>query len=105
MSRQWTKDSALVLRGLKRRLSLAAFVTVLAVLLAIACLETGFVPRFPAAIPVTALILDMVVRGRREVRRLSYQSFPAPGALFQRAGAGRARDVTLLQRSSGIRTR
>jgi hypothetical protein len=26
------------------------------------------------------LILDTVVRGRREVRRLFYLSFPAPGA-------------------------
>jgi hypothetical protein len=26
------------------------------------------------------LILDTVVRGRREVRRLHYLSFPAPGA-------------------------
>ena len=27
------------------------------------------------------LILDTVVRGRREVRRLFYLSFPAPGAV------------------------
>jgi glycosyltransferase involved in cell wall biosynthesis len=50
------------------------------------------VPRFPTAILATGLmivafmsfmcglILDTVVRGRREVRRLFYLSFPAPGA-------------------------
>ena len=60
--------------------------------LAITYLETGLVPRFPTAILATGLmilaflsffaglILDTVVRGRREVRRLHYLSFPAPGA-------------------------
>ena len=55
-------------------------------------LETGLVPRFPTAILATGLmilaflsffaglILDTVVRGRREVRRLHYLSLPAPGA-------------------------
>jgi hypothetical protein len=55
-------------------------------------LQTGLVPRFPTAILATGLmilaalngmcglILDTVVRGRLEVRRLSYLSFPAPGA-------------------------
>lgn len=54
-------------------------------------LETGLVPRLPTAVLVTGLmilaalcgftglILDTVVRGRREVRRLSYLSLPAPG--------------------------
>jgi glycosyltransferase involved in cell wall biosynthesis len=55
-------------------------------------LDTGLVPRFPTAILSTGLmimavlnglcglILDTVVRGRLEVRRLSYLSYPAPGA-------------------------
>jgi hypothetical protein len=53
--------------------------------------QTGFVPRFPTAILViglmilaflnlfAGLILDTVVRGRREVRRLAYLAYPAPG--------------------------
>jgi hypothetical protein len=64
---------------------------VLAVPLVITYLNTGLVPRFPTAILVTGmtviavlcfftgLILDTVTRGRREVRRLAYLSFPAPG--------------------------
>ncbi|MEA3015946.1 MAG: hypothetical protein QOI38_668 [Sphingomonadales bacterium] len=60
--------------------------------LIITWIETGLVPRFPTAILATGLmcvafmsfmcglILDTVVRGRREVRRLFYLSFPAPGA-------------------------
>ena len=70
-------------------LLLTAFI--LAVPLAITYVQTGLVPRFPTAILVTGLtlvaalsfacglILDTVVRGRREVRRLAYLSFPAPG--------------------------
>ena len=54
-------------------------------------LDTGLVPRFPTAIlatglvilaalcAFTGLILDTVVRGRREVRRLAYLALPAPG--------------------------
>jgi len=54
-------------------------------------LETHQVPRFPTAILstglmllaalnlFTGLILDTVVRGRQEVRRLAYLSHPAPG--------------------------
>ncbi len=54
--------------------------------------ETGQVPRFPTAILATGLmilaslgffaglILDTVVRGRREMRRLAYLAHPAPGA-------------------------
>jgi len=72
-------------------LFLATLAIVLAVPLAITYLQTGLVPRFPTAILVTGLmilafisffcglILDTVVRGRREVRRLHYLSFPAPG--------------------------
>jgi glycosyltransferase involved in cell wall biosynthesis len=71
--------------------ALAALGLVLAVPLAITYAETGLVPRFPTAILITGLmvvaflsfaaglILDTVVRGRREVRRLFYLSFPAPG--------------------------
>ena len=70
---------------------LAALALVLAVPLIITFAETGLVPRFPTAILVTGLmvvaflsfgvglILDTVVRGRREVRRLAYLSFPAVG--------------------------
>ena len=71
--------------------ALAALALVLAVPLAVTYLETGLVPRFPTFILITALmilasmsfavglILDTVVRGRREVRRLHYLSFPAVG--------------------------
>jgi glycosyltransferase involved in cell wall biosynthesis len=65
---------------------------ILAVPLVMTYMETGLVPRFPTALLSTGLmilsalnmmsglILDTVVRGRREVRRLAYLSFPAPGA-------------------------
>lgn len=55
-------------------------------------LQTGLVPRFPTAILATGLgivatlclftglILDTVVRGRREMRRLAYLALPAVGA-------------------------
>jgi glycosyltransferase involved in cell wall biosynthesis len=70
---------------------LAALALVLAVPLIITYAQTGLVPRFPTAILITGmmtvafisfavgLILDTVVRGRREVRRLHYLSYPAPG--------------------------
>jgi len=73
-------------------LFLAALAIVLAIPLAITYFQTGLVPRFPTAILATGLmilaflsfftglILDTVVRGRREVRRLHYLSLPAPGA-------------------------
>jgi glycosyltransferase involved in cell wall biosynthesis len=73
-------------------LALAALAVVLAVPLVITYFQTGLVPRFPTAILVTGLmilaflsffcglILDTVVRGRREVRRLHYLSYPAVGA-------------------------
>jgi glycosyltransferase involved in cell wall biosynthesis len=73
-------------------LALAALAVILAVPLALTYLRTGLVPRLPTAILVTGLmilaflsffcglILDTVVRGRREVRRLHYLSFPAVGA-------------------------
>jgi len=65
---------------------------ILAIPLIITYGQTGEVPRFPTAILSTGLmilaflnlfcglILDTVVRGRREVRRLAYLSLPAPGA-------------------------
>jgi glycosyltransferase involved in cell wall biosynthesis len=71
---------------------LALAAVILAVPLVLTYVETGLVPRFPTAILVTGLmilaalngfcglILDTVVRGRREVRRLAYLSHPAPGS-------------------------
>lgn len=65
---------------------------ILAIPLGVTYAETGLVPRLPTAILATGLmilaflnlfaglILDTVVRGRREVRRLAYLSFPAVGA-------------------------
>jgi glycosyltransferase involved in cell wall biosynthesis len=59
--------------------------------LALTYYRTGLVPRFPTAIAATGLvilaalngfaglILDTVVRGRREVRRLAYLAHRAPG--------------------------
>ena len=70
---------------------LALAAVVLAAPLAVTYAETGLVPRFPTAILATGLtilaalcvfaglILDTVVRGRREVRRLAYLAQPAPG--------------------------
>lgn len=63
----------------------------LSIPLVLTYIDTGLVPRVPTAILVTGmvivavlcvfagLILDTVTRGRREIRRLSYLSFPAPG--------------------------
>lgn len=71
-------------------LALALIAVLLAVPLALTYLQTGLVPRFPTAILATGLvilaslcffsglILDTVVRGRREVRRLAYLVHPAP---------------------------
>ena len=65
---------------------------VLAVPLIVTYLDTGLVPRVPTAILITGmtivavlcffagLILDTVTRGRREVRRLAYLAFGAPGS-------------------------
>jgi len=70
---------------------LAALAIVLSAPLVMTYVETGLVPRFPTAILATGLmivafmsfmcglILDTVVRGRREVRRLHYLSLPAVG--------------------------
>jgi len=63
---------------------------ILAIPLFITYGQTGLVPRFPTALLTMGLtilavlsgfcglILDTVVRGRREVRRLAYLGFPAP---------------------------
>jgi len=71
---------------------LALFAVILAVPLAITFIQTGLVPRIPTAVLVTGmmilaalatttgLILDTVVRGRLEARRIAYLSIPAPGA-------------------------
>jgi glycosyltransferase involved in cell wall biosynthesis len=75
--------------------SVAALLALAAVVLAIPLImtfaETGLVPRFPTAVLATGLmilsalsgfcglILDTVVRGRREVRRLAYLSYPILG--------------------------
>lgn len=72
--------------------ALALFGVMLAGPLAMTYMHTGLVPRLPTAILVTGLmilaalsafaglILDTVVRGRREMRRLAYLAHPAPGA-------------------------
>lgn len=71
--------------------ALAAVALVAAVPLVITYWHTGLVPRLPTAVGVTGLmilaalcgftgiILDTVVRGRQEVRRLAYLSHSAPG--------------------------
>ncbi|WP_082737785.1 MULTISPECIES: glycosyltransferase family 2 protein [unclassified Sphingomonas] len=74
-------------------LALAVLAVILAIPLVTTYLETGLVPRFPTAILATGLvilaalssfaglILDTVVRGRREMRRLAYLAQPAPANL------------------------
>jgi glycosyltransferase involved in cell wall biosynthesis len=71
--------------------ALALLAIILSVPLGITYWQTGLVPRLPTALlsmglmimavlnGFCGLILDTVVRGRREVRRLAYLSFPAPG--------------------------
>jgi hypothetical protein len=72
--------------------ALALLALLLVIPLAITYVQTGLVPRVPTAILATGLaivaclcfftglILDTVVRGRREVRRLAYLALPGPGA-------------------------
>ncbi|MBV9841446.1 MAG: glycosyltransferase [Sphingomonadaceae bacterium] len=69
---------------------LLAVALILAIPLGITYAQTGLVPRLPTALLSTGLtivavlcffcglILDTVVRGRREVRRLAYLGLPAP---------------------------
>jgi glycosyltransferase involved in cell wall biosynthesis len=71
--------------------AMALLAVILAIPLAITYWQTGLVPRLPTALLSTGLmimamlngfcglILDTVVRGRREVRRLAYLGLPAPG--------------------------
>ena len=71
----------------------ALMAIILSVPLVLTYLDTGQVPRFPTAILATGLmilaflnffaglILDTVVRGRREVRRLAYLQHPPPGSV------------------------
>lgn len=71
-------------------LLVALVALILAVPLIMTYMHTGLVPRLPTAVLVVGLmiiaalsftcglILDTVVRGRREVRRLAYLSFSAP---------------------------
>jgi len=71
---------------------LAALAVILAIPLGITYMHTHLVPRLPTAILATGLmilaflnvfaglILDTVVRGRREVRRLAYLAHAAPSA-------------------------
>ena len=68
---------------------LALLALILAAPLVVTYAQTGLVPRFPTAILATGLaivaclcffaglILDTVVRGRREMRRLAYLSLPS----------------------------
>lgn len=77
--------------------ALAGIAVILAVPLIITYMHTRLVPRFPTAVLVTGLmilaslnlfaglILDTVVRGRREVRRLAYLAHRAPGGEDRRA--------------------
>lgn len=81
-------------------LLLALIAILLAIPLAITYADTGLVPRLPTAILATGLmitafmsfmcglILDTVVRGRREVRRLAYLAHPAPQAASRRGQGG-----------------
>ncbi|WP_238147037.1 glycosyltransferase family 2 protein [Rhizorhabdus dicambivorans] len=78
--------------------ALALLAIVLAIPLAITYAQTGLVPRLPTALLSTGLvilavlnwfcglILATVVRGRREVRRLAYLSFAAPGDQDRESG-------------------
>ena len=71
---------------------LALLAIVLAIPLVVTYAQTGLVPRLPTAVLAmglvllaflclfTGLILDTVVRGRREMRRLAYLALPGVGA-------------------------
>lgn len=75
----------------------AGFAVILSIPLLLTYIEIHQVPRFPTAILITGLgimaalnvfcglILDTVVRGRREMRRLAYLSHRAPGGPDRRA--------------------
>jgi glycosyltransferase involved in cell wall biosynthesis len=84
-------------------LFLATIALTISIPLVVTFFQTGLVPRFPTAILATGLmivafmsfmcglILDTVVRGRREVRRLHYLALPGVGEL-RRHGASQARE-------------
>ena len=71
--------------------AIALLALALAIPLLVTYAQTGLVPRLPTAILATGLvilaflngftglILDTVVRGRQEMRRLAYLVYPAPG--------------------------
>ena len=77
--------------------ALALAALILAAPLLVTYVQTGLVPRFPTAILATGLmivavlsamcglILDTVVRGRREMRRLFYLAFCAPSESAEKA--------------------
>jgi len=79
--------------------ALALLAIILAIPLGLTYLQTGLVPRLPTALLATGLmilaflngfcglILATVVRGRREVRRLAYLSFAAPGDQERSSGS------------------
>jgi len=87
--------------------ALALLAVLLAIPLVVTYWQTGLVPRFPTAILATGLvilaflngfaglILDTVVRGRREVRRLAYLAVPGPIAVERRASQRGAADAFL----------
>src|SRR5689334_1167192 len=72
-------------------IALAAIAIALAFPIVVTYIQEGIVPRFPTAILATglmlsallsfasALVLDTVARGRREVKLLAYLRYPAPG--------------------------
>lgn len=78
---------------------LALLAIILAIPLGVTYIETGLVPRLPTALLATGLvilavlnwfcglILATVVRGRREVRRLAYLGFAAPGGDERASGS------------------
>lgn len=81
---------------------LALAAVLLSVPLAITYAQTGLVPRFPTAILATGLmivavlnlfaglILDTVVRGRREMKRLAYLAVTGPAAAARAAATSAA---------------
>ena len=75
---------------------LAAISVILSIPIVVTFMETGLVPRFPTAILATGImilaflsltagfILDSVMLGRRETKRLNYLGHPAPSAKASR---------------------
>ncbi len=77
---------------------LALIGLILGVPIIVSYMETGLVPRFPTAILATGMmilaflslasgfVLDSVMLGRREAKRLNYLSHGAPSQIVQRSG-------------------